>query len=1008
MAINVDISKITGINQVGNSYQRKSAVPLDYFSLFNTKAEAVAYAASNPVSYVGQVISYIDDTDNGKVKVCVITDTAGTLREVGTKPAGDNKTIEVNTEGAISLLGATNAANGTLPMIDSETGKLVWKTLKDIGAGDGNDNTTYEFTPIQKGEEGKEELCGFKIQPFFNGKPIKKQNEAGEDTEEDLILTFEFDVYTKSEVDAAIKVVADRVGVPAEDDDSTDTLYERIAAEVLRATNAESALSERIGAAKDGETVATGVYAYVDGVVNALVNGVDPDKIDSLNELIAWVDAHPAIVEELDGRLDKVEAILDGIGDTENGEKATVKAYVDDAFDAHEQVADGKYATKQEIAEADYAVATEVANTYVTKETATTDNGLRFINQTEINKLAKLNLDNGEITISGSVNANQVKELYDTVVNIVKGSTADLDPDTDGTQTGLNVEEGAEVNIIETVQVNGTALTPDKDRAVNIVINSDTLTDGATLKQSITDAATVAQTGVDNAATAQGRADDAYDLAETTSNSLNTLVTSGQVHLNKTAIETLQQIVGTSEVDEGTLAARIGALETHDQNHAIEYNALAGAVGTNTSDIAALKGQFTEVTTVTIPGLNGALQAEITRSTGKDAEHDAAIAALQAKDIEHDGAIDALQKALAAEVERSTGKDTEHDTAITALRTDVDANVSAIKTIQGSDKTKSMREVAHEEASKVATAAMEFKGTTSTLPRFSTEDAKKAAVGNFYKVTSDITTNNLYEEVSLSVEYDDETGGGSCTHYWDREVPTEGQLILEVNGYTPADNLGIQLIGNGYDSADGTPTTDQKIEVPEFISGKATDHGTYILTYAYDSVGSSYTADEYTGIEFSLPGAANSVVIYAIGLSSTDPTDLAVIKTGDSIVWNGYMWYVIPSGDDIEDTWRPVTIAGTALSTTESLAIVAGNKIEIERNDDGAFVINAIAPDIPLATLTSNGDGALVGVPGLIKPVKDKFEVEAGEVTKISTDLLVNGAEELILYGGNAETGITA
>lgn len=53
MAINVDISKITGINQVGNSYQRKSAVPLDYYSLFNTKAEAEAYAASNPVSYVG-------------------------------------------------------------------------------------------------------------------------------------------------------------------------------------------------------------------------------------------------------------------------------------------------------------------------------------------------------------------------------------------------------------------------------------------------------------------------------------------------------------------------------------------------------------------------------------------------------------------------------------------------------------------------------------------------------------------------------------------------------------------------------------------------------------------------------------------------------------------------------------------------------------------------------------------------------------------------------------------
>lgn len=145
MAINVDISKITGINQVGNSYQRKSAVPLDYYSLFNTRAEAEAYAASNPVSYVGQVISYIHE---GEVKVCVIANTAGLLKEVGTAPVGDGKTIEVSAEGAVALLGAASAANGTLPMIEEVDGKskLVWKTLEQIGAGDGNDNTTYAFS----------------------------------------------------------------------------------------------------------------------------------------------------------------------------------------------------------------------------------------------------------------------------------------------------------------------------------------------------------------------------------------------------------------------------------------------------------------------------------------------------------------------------------------------------------------------------------------------------------------------------------------------------------------------------------------------------------------------------------------------------------------------------------------------------------------------------------------------------------------------------------------------
>ena len=159
MAINVDISKITGINQVGNSYQRKSAVPLDYYSLFNTKAEAETYAASNPVSYVGQVISYID---NGEVKVCVIANAEGLLKEVGTKPVGDGKTIEVSAEGAVALLGAASAANGTLPMLEEVDGKqkLVWKTLEDIGAGDGNDNTTYAFSFADQ---------KITITPSFNG-----------------------------------------------------------------------------------------------------------------------------------------------------------------------------------------------------------------------------------------------------------------------------------------------------------------------------------------------------------------------------------------------------------------------------------------------------------------------------------------------------------------------------------------------------------------------------------------------------------------------------------------------------------------------------------------------------------------------------------------------------------------------------------------------------------------------------------------------------------------------
>lgn len=153
MAINVDISKITGINQVGNSYQRKSAVPLDYFSLFNTKAAAETYAATNAVAYVGQVISYID---NGEVKVCVIADAAGTLNEVGKATSGDGHSIMLDEEtGVLSLNGFAAAPNATLPQkapvyVKDDEGndtdvvdhyELRWVAIDAIVEGDTNTKT---------------------------------------------------------------------------------------------------------------------------------------------------------------------------------------------------------------------------------------------------------------------------------------------------------------------------------------------------------------------------------------------------------------------------------------------------------------------------------------------------------------------------------------------------------------------------------------------------------------------------------------------------------------------------------------------------------------------------------------------------------------------------------------------------------------------------------------------------------------------------------------------------
>ena len=66
------------------SITRGNPNPLDDTYLYDTLANAQAYAASGATAYVGQTICVLNtDITNGIPKVYVISDTAGTLKPVG-------------------------------------------------------------------------------------------------------------------------------------------------------------------------------------------------------------------------------------------------------------------------------------------------------------------------------------------------------------------------------------------------------------------------------------------------------------------------------------------------------------------------------------------------------------------------------------------------------------------------------------------------------------------------------------------------------------------------------------------------------------------------------------------------------------------------------------------------------------------------------------------------------------------------------------------------------------
>ncbi len=136
------ILELANKNNMGlsNTIKRDYGIPLDYSSVQKTYDDALNYAKTSTLAYIGQPIS-VGDT------LYIVTDAAnGYLKAVGTRPTGDNKTIVVDENGRISIKGFEAAAGAYLPRVSvttDDTGKEIdrsieWVPVDAIVEGDGN------------------------------------------------------------------------------------------------------------------------------------------------------------------------------------------------------------------------------------------------------------------------------------------------------------------------------------------------------------------------------------------------------------------------------------------------------------------------------------------------------------------------------------------------------------------------------------------------------------------------------------------------------------------------------------------------------------------------------------------------------------------------------------------------------------------------------------------------------------------------------------------------------
>lgn len=590
------------------SFARANGQPLDASEVYYSKAAAEEYAATAQ-AYIGQKIVVIE---NGVVTHYSVEDTAGTLKELGSKPVADGTTVAIGADGKITLANIAEAnKTGTYNAV-LVNGVLTWVKPSE---------TTVEgLSDLIQALTGRVDTAEADIDALQASVGVASKAAVGEEGSEDY--------------EPAVVATG---------------LHKAVEDEVARAKAAEQALGERIDGidfvdtdelasalepyAKTADIPVTGVAAddkvlsLTDKLVAATISlGYDENnKAIKLygkdNAELGSVDATPFIKDGMlhDVDYDTESNTLTFIWNTDAGESKTDTVVLSDIIEPYTagdglelvgnefkaKLADGSEgfltitadgiklagianaiataaatAKSEAIADAEGKIATakqevidDAASKYATKEYVgnipdnyTETNVISYINKKAEETLAAAQGGSSETAASVKQQLDNYKSENDTKVNANTTAITTIN------EKLTTIEENADVNIIETVKVNGAALTPDENKAVDITVPTKftDITDDSGFDARITAAQTQADKGVSDAAGALAAANAAQETADS----------------NKTQLDTNTGKITNLETTTGDHTTRITNLESADQTHAAEYTALKGIVDGHTETIA--------------------------------------------------------------------------------------------------------------------------------------------------------------------------------------------------------------------------------------------------------------------------------------------------------------------------------------------------------------------------------------------------------------------------------------
>lgn len=489
------------------NFRRGNPNPLDNSSVWASLESAQTYAASDPVAYVGQILTVVDNV-NSIATVYSIQDEAGTLKKVGTSPVGDESTITVAEDGTVSLFGVSGLeldrveADGSTTKINYQPllvdGKLTWVEPSSTTV----EGLATEIEGIKARLSAVEATVG-----NAEGGLVK---DVADNTA--AISDINTKIGTVAENKTLVQMIADAQTAATYDDTELDSRVSVIEGDYLKSAD-KTALETKM---------ATDIATAKTEAIEAVLGEAVPENFDTLKEVAEWIQSDTTASAQLitrvtniendylkgadktalQGEIDALEALVGSL--PEGATSTTVVAYIQEVVDALKigdyakasdltaltdrvQALEDVGAEKNVIASVDVESFTVDAerklllnDVPMAKVTGLSDalggkvdkvEGYTLLSPTDKTKLDALVIGESGVEISGKVNAANVEGLGDWVTTN-RDTVPGLLSATEATKLG-GIAEGAQVNILEAVAIDGVDLAIE-GKKVNIPLATTT------------------------------------------------------------------------------------------------------------------------------------------------------------------------------------------------------------------------------------------------------------------------------------------------------------------------------------------------------------------------------------------------------------------------------------------------------------------------------------------------------------------------------------------------------